>query len=83
MYTDVFTTGQVAKILRVSQQTVIRCTKQGTLKFYRIPGSRHRRFSLASVQEFMRDNNIPVEWLTEHVAQTGPSQPTGPSQSST
>ena len=36
----VFTTGEAAKICKVSQQTIIRCFDNGQLKGFRVPGSR-------------------------------------------
>ena len=35
----VFTTGEAAKICKVSQQTIIRCFDNGQLKGFRVPGS--------------------------------------------
>ena len=40
---NVYTTGEVADICKVSQQTVIRCFDSGKLKGFRVPGSRFRR----------------------------------------
>ncbi|MCH7596957.1 MAG: helix-turn-helix domain-containing protein, partial [Planctomycetes bacterium] len=40
---QVFTTGEVATVCKVSQQTVIRCFDSGRLKGFRVPGSRFRR----------------------------------------
>ncbi len=73
MYTDVFTTGQVAEILRVSKQTVIRCADEGTLRCFRVPGSKHRRIRVDDVRSFMTQNNIPVEWLDDFLKSTGRS----------
>src|SRR5881398_754031 len=39
----VFTTGEAAKVCKVSQQTIIRCFDNGQLKGFRVPGSRFRR----------------------------------------
>ena len=39
----VFTTGEAAKICKVSQQTIIRCFDSGQLKGFRVAGSRFRR----------------------------------------
>ena len=39
----VFTTGEAAKVCKVSQQTIIRCFDSGQLKGFRVPGSRFRR----------------------------------------
>jgi excisionase family DNA binding protein len=59
----VFTTGEVAEICRISQQTVIRCFDNGKLKGFRVPGSRFRRIPRDSLVEFMQANEIPVEQL--------------------
>lgn len=59
----VFTTGEVANICKVSQQTIIRCFDNGRLKGFRVPGSRFRRIPIESLRVFMRENNIPLENL--------------------
>lgn len=59
----VFTTGEAAKICKVSQQTIIRCFDNGTLKGFRVPGSRFRRIPRDHLFSFMRDNNIPTDAL--------------------
>lgn len=60
---NVYTTGEVADICHVSQQTVIRCFDSGRLKGFRVPGSRFRRIPYDSLIEFMRLNNIPLDNL--------------------
>lgn len=60
---DVYTTGEVAEICRVSQQTVIRCFDAGRLGGFRVPGSRFRRITRAALIQFMRDNEIPLDQL--------------------
>lgn len=60
---DVFSTGEVAQICSVSQQTVIRCFDGGRLRGYRVPGSRFRRIPRDSLIEFMKDHNIPLDRL--------------------
>jgi two-component system OmpR family response regulator len=60
---SVFTTGEVAAICKVSQQTVIRCFDSGRLKGFRVPGSRFRRIPREKLLEFMRVNEIPLEQL--------------------
>lgn len=45
----VLTTGQAARLLRRSQQSVIRAFDGGHLKGWRIPGSRFRRLPLSAV----------------------------------
>jgi len=59
----VFTTGEAAKICKVSQQTIIRCFDNGTLKGFRVPGSRFRRIPRDQLFTFMRDNGIPTDAL--------------------
>lgn len=60
---DVYTTGEVAEICKVSQQTVIRCFDSGRLKGFRVPGSRFRRIPRDSLVAFMKENQIPLDSL--------------------
>ncbi len=60
---DVFTTGEAAKICKVSQQTIIRCFDSGQLRGFRVPGSRFRRIPRAELYQFMKDNQIPTDAL--------------------
>ncbi|MEX0792154.1 MAG: response regulator [Pirellulaceae bacterium] len=59
----VFTTGEAAKICKVSQQTIIRCFDSGQLKGFRVPGSRFRRIPRDQLYAFMRENGIPTDAL--------------------
>jgi len=59
----VFTTGEAAKICKVSQQTIIRCFDSGQLKGFRVPGSRFRRIPRDHLFAFMRENGIPTDAL--------------------
>jgi excisionase family DNA binding protein len=59
----VYTTGEAAKICKVSQQTIIRCFDSGQLKGFRVPGSRFRRIPRDQLFSFMKDNGIPTEAL--------------------
>ncbi|GIW82300.1 MAG: hypothetical protein KatS3mg105_4107 [Gemmatales bacterium] len=59
----VFTTGEAAKICKVSQQTIIRCFDNGQLKGFRVPGSRFRRIPRESLYRFMKENGIPTDSL--------------------
>ena len=59
----VFTTGEAAKICKVSQQTIIRCFDNGSLKGFRVPGSRFRRIPRDQLFTFMKDNGIPTDAL--------------------
>ncbi len=60
---SVYTTGEVAQICKVSQQTVIRCFDSGRLKGFRVPGSRFRRIPRESLLTFMKTNQIPLDKL--------------------
>src|SRR5262245_62879074 len=60
----VFTTGEAAKICKVSQQTIIRCFDSGKLRGFRVPGSRFRRIPRAELLRFMKANGIPLTALT-------------------
>jgi two-component system, OmpR family, response regulator len=59
----IFTTGEVANICKVSQQTVIRCFDNGKLRGFRVPGSRFRRIPRESLLQFMKENSIPLDTL--------------------
>ena len=59
----VFTTGEAAKICKVSQQTIIRCFDNGSLKGFRVPGSRFRRIPRDQLYSFMKENGLPTEAL--------------------
>ena len=59
----VFTTGEAARICKVSQQTIIRCFDNGSLKGFRVPGSRFRRIPRDQLFQFMKDNGIPTDAL--------------------
>lgn len=60
---SVYTTGEVADICKVSQQTVIRCFDNGKLKGFRVPGSRFRRIPRDCLLQFMKENKIPLDNL--------------------
>ncbi len=56
----VYTTGEVAQICSISQQTVIRCFDNGRLRGFRVPGSRFRRIPREQLVSFMRANSLPL-----------------------
>jgi excisionase family DNA binding protein len=60
---SVFTTGEVADICKLSQQTIIRCFDSGRLRGYRVPGSRFRRIPRDALIQFMKEHNIPLDQL--------------------
>jgi excisionase family DNA binding protein len=51
-----FTTNDVANILRVDKSTIKRWTDEGKLKCFRTPGG-HRKFRSEDVYDFMSENN--------------------------
>ncbi len=59
----IFTTGEVAEVCKISQQTVIRCFDSGQLKGFRVPASKFRRIPRDALIEFMKANGIPLENL--------------------
>lgn len=59
----VFTTGEAAKICKVSQQTIIRCFDNGSLRGFRVPGSKFRRIPRDHLFSFMKENGIPTDAL--------------------
>lgn len=61
---DVLTTGEVAKICNVAPRTVSKWFDSGSLKGYRIPGSKDRRIPLAELVKFMRSHGIPLDGLS-------------------
>lgn len=63
---DVLTTGQVAKILRVAPNTVVKLVDTGALNGWKIPGSKDRRVDSCEVRAFCSANNIPL-YLTENL----------------
>ena len=58
---EVYTTGQVAKICRVTIRTVIKWYESGRIKGYKIPASKDRRIPHESLVEFLRENELPVD----------------------
>jgi excisionase family DNA binding protein len=58
-----FTTGEAAKVCKVSQQTIIRCFDSGRLAGFRVPGSKFRRIPRDELLRFMKANEIPIDKL--------------------
>ncbi len=61
---EVLTTGEVAKICNVAPRTVSKWFDSGSLKGYRIPGSRDRRIPSSELIKFMKAHGIPLEGLS-------------------
>jgi len=58
---DVLTTGEVAKICNVAPRTVSKWFDNGSLKGYKIPGSKDRRIPVAELVKFMKTHGIPFD----------------------
>lgn len=63
MNDDTLSTGECAKLLHQSLNTVIRQAAKGLLPFHRIPGSQHRRIRRPDLVKFMVDHHMPAEWI--------------------
>ncbi len=61
---DVLTTGEVAKICNVAPRTVSKWFDSGSLKGYRIPGSKDRRIPVPELIKFMKNHGIPLDGIT-------------------
>lgn len=68
-----FTTGQVAAILGVHQQTAIRHVDEGRLGGFRLPQSRFRRIPRQALLKFLERNQIPLTRLTDWEARHDPN----------
>ncbi len=58
---DVFSTHSAAKFCRVTPMTIIRWIEEGRIRAYKTPGG-HRRIMRADLEDFCRQNQIPMQW---------------------
>ncbi len=58
-----FSTGEVASLCGISQQTVIRQFDRGLIEGFKVPGSRFRKIPRESLIMFMKINGIPSDGL--------------------
>ena len=54
------TTGEAARFLRVSQQTVIRMVDDGKLPGYRVPGSKFRRIPADGIRRLLTEMKLAI-----------------------
>tara|TARA_R100000329_G_C7456104_1_gene160617 strand:+ start:219 stop:494 length:276 start_codon:yes stop_codon:yes gene_type:complete len=54
------TTGEIAEVCDLSQQTIIRQIDRGFIKGFKIPGSSHRRASVDTVREWMQNAGMDM-----------------------
>ena len=59
-YPDIFTTAEVAKICRCSQQTIIREFDRGNIKGYMV--GTFRRIPLENLLKYMQETGRPEAW---------------------
>jgi len=60
---NILTTGEVAKICRVSSKTVQKWVDNGLLAGFRLPGGKDRRILRNELVRFMKENNMPLTLL--------------------
>ncbi|HDH97100.1 MAG TPA: helix-turn-helix domain-containing protein [Proteobacteria bacterium] len=58
-----YTTGEIARILGININTVIKWFDDEQLKGFRLPGSLERRVPYEALKDFMRSHNLPLELL--------------------
>lgn len=63
MKNSFFTTGQAAKICKVSPRAVAKWFDSGRLRGYRVPGSKDRRIPRECLDEFLRKNKMDSRGL--------------------
>lgn len=66
---QVFTTSEVAQITGLSTSHVLRLFDRGQIDGWRIPGSRHRRIPREALVKFMKESNIPDDWIPPSFAE--------------
>jgi excisionase family DNA binding protein len=54
-------TSQIAKMLSVSPNMVVKWIDSGMLAGWKVPGSKHRRVSQKTVAEFAKRYDIPLK----------------------
>lgn len=62
---EIYTTGKVAKLLKVATRTVAKWIDGGLLTAYILPGTRHRRITRAALVAFMQKNGMPLALIQE------------------
>ena len=63
-----YTTGEVAKICKMSQGTIIKYFDKGYIKgFLMPPANTERRIPYRNLLDFMTENNIPLNFLEDYL----------------
>ncbi|MCB1154022.1 MAG: PilZ domain-containing protein [Deltaproteobacteria bacterium] len=66
MAKKVFTTGDVARLLGININTVIKWFDDGKLDGFRLPTSHERRIPRSALRSFMIEHHIPLDLLAEN-----------------
>jgi len=61
----VFTTGEVAQLLGININTVIKWFDEGKIQGFRLPSSNDRRIPIAHLRNFMSAHQIPMDLLED------------------
>lgn len=75
---EVFTSGEVAAICRVSVLSINRAIDGGSMPGFHVPGSSHRRVTREGLDAYMAAKGLPAQWLADWLAEHAgrPSAPT-------
>jgi len=57
-----YTTGEIAKVCRCSQSTVVRWLNTGLLKYYKVPNSQVRRVTTSDLYAFLVEHNVETAY---------------------
>lgn len=57
---SILTSTEAAAMLRISVNKLVELSDAGQIAGFRLPGSTHRRFQRAVVEEFARSHKIPI-----------------------
>lgn len=63
---DLFTTGQISRMYRVSPRTVSKWIDTGILRGYRLPMSKDRRVTRTNLVAFLKQYEIPLRGLEDY-----------------
>lgn len=56
-----FTASEVSRIARISESTIRRCVRDGSIRVITIPGSRHRRVTRDALIQFLKAMGHEIE----------------------
>ncbi|MHC4664077.1 MAG: helix-turn-helix domain-containing protein [Planctomycetota bacterium] len=67
---EVYTSGDIARILKVTTNTVTKWFDQGVIKGYTLPGSKARRITASDFEAFIKRHEVPVGRLQKEASFT-------------